>query len=236
MPNPWMPGINHDPGRFDNYQVGRNRMEIVKVHATAGTDSYDLIKNTGLAQWIVPLYGTPTQFAPADGLCYDSGPYNDDGPGIEIERPVLYDENGNHLYNDYPRLSLFRSLSYEQTLWTGKIIHWISDEWGVPFDFYQGPRYGATPSFRGYVNHGDLDPDRSDGITLEEWNAMDEAAMRDLIDRHLFEITPYGISRFDANINRAVFGPQGPYPSRFAVALLDLTSVFAAELRRRLGL
>lgn len=69
-------------------------MEIVKVHATAGNDSYNVVKNgvydapSTLAQWLVPVDGPTRQFTEADALCYDSGPYNDDGPGIEIERPV----------------------------------------------------------------------------------------------------------------------------------------------------
>ena len=91
-----MDGCIIDPGKGAGYAVGRNRMQFVCMHATAGGNdpgytSYARVKNgvpdapSTLAQWLVPYDGAPWQFTEADALCYDSPP-NDDGPGIEIER------------------------------------------------------------------------------------------------------------------------------------------------------
>jgi hypothetical protein len=62
-------------------------------------------------------------------------------------------------------------MSPSQVEWTSKIVHWLADEWGVPLNFYQGPRFESA-GFRGSINHGDLDDQRTDGLTLEEWQAV----------------------------------------------------------------
>jgi hypothetical protein len=154
---------------------------MVVLHATAGTNSYAIVKDgvpdapSTLAQWLVPYEGVPWQFAEADAICYDSPP-NDDGPGIEIERPVI----GGQVR---PGLSEFRPLSASQTEWTGRIVRWLHDEWGVPLDLYDGPRvHGTLPGYHGFANHGDVDRNRTDGVTRAEWDAFGTAAFPDLSD------------------------------------------------------
>lgn len=164
MSDPRMPGTLWDPGLNAGYRRGRNDMRLVKVHKTAGTNSYNICKNNGLCQWLVPYEGAPWQFAEADSICFDSGPYNAFGPGIEIEAPVT----GGLIR---PGLSEFRELSPSQIEWSGKIFRWLHDEWGVPLELYDGPRFEGE-GYVGFENHGDLDPDRSDGVTREEWDAM----------------------------------------------------------------
>jgi hypothetical protein len=166
MPDPWFPGAIVDLGINAGYARGHNNMALIKLHYTVGTDSRALIRNKGLAQWLMPKTGPPIQFAEADAYCFDSGPYNDDGPGIEWERLPT----GEY---ERPGLQLAEPLTVDQTEWGGRLLHWLHDEWGVPLELYAGPRFQATATgFRGSVNHGDLDDQRSDGVTRAEWDAM----------------------------------------------------------------
>lgn len=165
----WMPGLRHDPGTGAGYAVGRNRMEMVKQHFTAGTDSYNIVKNgvpgapSTLAQILLPKVGEPWQFMEIDGLAYDSAEFNDDGPGVEVERLGIGYFNG-YLQDAEP-------LTPDQRFWLGRIIAWLHDEWGVPIALYDGPRF-ATAGWRGHVNHADLSDQRSDGLTRAEWSAV----------------------------------------------------------------
>lgn len=176
MPNPWMAGLIRDPGRGAGYTVGRNRMELNKQHFTAGGDSYNLVKNgsagapSTLAFTLLPKVGVPWQFAEVDALCYDSGNWNDEGPGIEVER--LASEQYGPRIDIRPGLQAAEPLTPDQTYWLGEIIRWLESEWGIPAVLYDGPRYGVPAGWRGHVNHGDLDSQRSDGLTREEWAAV----------------------------------------------------------------
>jgi hypothetical protein len=161
MPDVWMPGLIHDPGSGAGYNVGRNQMRLVCVHFTAGVNSYELVKNgnakapSTLAQFLLPKMGVPWQFTEVDALCYDSPP-NTDGPGIEFER-----------------MGYHEPLTSDQLEWGGRIFQWLHDEWGVPLVHYDGPKVqGTIPGFHGFANHGDLDRNRSDGVTPEEWDAL----------------------------------------------------------------
>src|SRR5262245_13290692 len=153
MPDVWMPGVQHDPGTGAGYAVGRINVHCVKVHRTAGNDSYNIVKNgvhdapSTLAQFLVPYDGVPWQFTEVDARCYDSGPYNGDGPGIEIESPVT---GGIIPGTD---LSEFRDLSDSQIHWTGEIFRWLHTEWGIDLDLYDGPRYPDVRTLTGFVNH-----------------------------------------------------------------------------------
>lgn len=167
MPNPFDPGAIWDPGTAAGYVYGTNAMRLVCVHKTAGNDSYGIVKNGHLAQWLIPYEGKRWQFAEADAICWDSPP-NQDGPGFEIEAPVLV--YGGVRQN----LSLFRPMSDSQINETGELVHWLNDEWGVPLDLWDGGWVPAgPPGFHGFANHGDIDPPnaRSDGMTREEWDA-----------------------------------------------------------------
>jgi hypothetical protein len=167
VPDPWMPGAIRDPGRGAGYRVGRTQMTTCCMHATAGTNSYNIVKNgvpgapSTLAQWLVPYDGPPWQFTEADALCYDSPP-NWDGPGIEIERPVV---------EYHTPLSEFRPLSGSQIHWTGQIVGWLHREWGFPLELYSGPRLQFL-GFRGFCNHCDMTTQRSDGVNRQEWDQI----------------------------------------------------------------
>jgi hypothetical protein len=176
MPNPWMPGLRHDPGRGAGYAAGRNQMRMPVWHSTGGTNSYDVCKNgrpgyrTGLCQILLPKVGTPWQFTEIDAICYHAGSstygdYNDDGPGFELER-----------FQDEPPTA-------DQTSWIGRIVAFLRDEWGVPDAHYWGPRFPAHgANFRGHVNHSDIHPN-PDGLSREEWDRItsgDEVTPEDI--------------------------------------------------------
>jgi len=165
MPDPWMPGLRHDPGRSAGYNAGRNTMWMVVDHDTGGTNSYNVCKwgregyRAGLCQILLPKVGVPWQFCEIDAICYHAGStqygnYNDDGPGLEVER--LQGE----------------ALSVDQTAWLGRINAWLASEWGVPNYHYQGPRFGWWQAdFHGHVNHRDIHPNL-DGLSPPEWAAV----------------------------------------------------------------
>lgn len=131
------PGAIWKPGAAAGYTRGRNRMRSVKCHYTAGRDSDDLIRNQGLAQWLVTRDGRVIQYAEADALCHDSGEWNDDGPGIEIE------------YLDEP--DIFTPEAYTAT---AGLVEWLISL-GIPGDFYDGPRL-AEGTFSGFITHRSL--------------------------------------------------------------------------------
>jgi N-acetylmuramoyl-L-alanine amidase len=164
MPNPWMPGLRHDPGRSAGYNAGENRMYMAVDHDTGGTNSYNVCKwgrpgyNAGLCQILLPKVGVPWQFCEIDAICYHAGSaqygnYNDDGPGFEIER----------LQGEPP--------SPDQIHWMGRIIHWCDAEWSIPALHYWGPQFPwRQANFHGHVNHRDIHPN-PDGLSSAEWAA-----------------------------------------------------------------
>jgi len=160
MPNPWMPGLRHDPGLNAGYRAGRNRMYMVVDHWTAGRNSYGICKDRGLCQILLPKVGAPWQFSEIDAKCWHAGSaaygdYNGHGPGLEVER----------LSGDEP-------LTHDQRSWLGRINAWMAAEWGVPNVHYWGPRFpwhGAN--FHGHVNHAQVHPNE-DGVSPVEWASL----------------------------------------------------------------
>ena len=166
MPEAWCSGLIHDPGDFAGYVKGHNRMEWVKLHATAKNGAGNVaVGKRGFFQFYCPKVGPGMQFAEADAICWDSGNYNDKGPGIEWEREGtgIYVREG---------LQLFEDMTPDQLASGSLIINWLHTEWGVPLSYFSGPKYGVDNTYRGFVNHGDLDDNRSDGITEAEWVTM----------------------------------------------------------------
>jgi len=165
----WLPGAIQDPGPNGPYPAGRNAMQFVVHHDTAGTNSVEICKNgrpgynNGLCNLLYPKVGAPYQFQPIDALTYHAGSsadydhdgdqdnYNPVGPGLEVER--LEGE----------------SLSDDQILWLGKTCAWL-EELGIPNIQYRGEQFGAD-DFRGHVNHRDLHPN-PDGLSPEEWDTI----------------------------------------------------------------
>lgn len=153
----WMPGCTKRPGNHAGYTLGKCKMVNVKLHFTVGTDSTS-IGDRGFFQFLVPKDGPPIQFAEANSICYDSGSWNGDGPGIEFER-LSYDD----------------PLTPSQVEWGGKIVAWLHETYGIPLTHYDGPR---VPAYNGFINHGSLlgrdgeHQDHTDGVTAAEWAAM----------------------------------------------------------------
>jgi hypothetical protein len=139
-------------------------MQMPVWHWTAGRDSYNICKDRGLCQFLLPKEGAPWQFAEVDAVCYHAssavyGHYNDDGPGMEIER----------LNGDDP-------LSPDQVMWSGRIVDWLAGEWGVPATHYWGPRFPwHQADYHGHVNHAQLHAN-SDGLSREEWDLITAGA------------------------------------------------------------
>lgn len=94
------------------------------------------------------------QYAGLDEMTWHAGPWNPYGPGIEFER----------LTADEP-------LTPDQEFWGGVIAVILNRDYGIPLEHYQGPRFQGG-GFRGFINHGDLDDQRSDGVTQGEFELM----------------------------------------------------------------
>lgn len=156
MPDPWYPRAERHYGAASGYTRGRNRMRTVKCHYTAGVNSDALIANQGLAQWLVTRAGDVYQYAEADALCYDSGEFNDDGPGCEIE---FWQEDV--IFTDAARTA------------TAGLVHWLATEWGVPLAYYDGARV-AEGEWSGFIAHRALQQSQPHGDfwPVSDWVAM----------------------------------------------------------------
>jgi hypothetical protein len=131
-------------------------MRSVKCHYTAGYNSDDLIRNQGLAQWLITRGGQIIQYAEADALCWDSGEWNDDGPGIEIEAAPQYGQ------------TIFTVASRDSTR---ALCRWLHDEWGMPLDYHDGPRL-PEGSWLGFISHRSLQQSQPHS---DYWPAEDAA-------------------------------------------------------------
>jgi hypothetical protein len=172
MPNPWMPGLRHDPGRGAGYNAGQNSMEMWVDHSTQGTDSYYICKwgregyRTGLCQILFPKVGIPWQFMEIDAVAYHAGSaaygdYNPKGPGYEVER----------LFID----GVWEDLTPDQSFWIAEVNQWGQSEWGLPNMHYWGPQFPAWGAdYHGHVNHSQIHPN-NDGFTKPEWDSLGTA-------------------------------------------------------------
>jgi hypothetical protein len=157
-----MPGLRHDPGDRAGPGVQKNRLEVVKMHYTVGVNSYNLGK-AGYFTWLVPREGTPTQFAPVNNACWDSGEWNDAGPGIEFE-----------FYEPKDGPAPQNIVTSSQVGWGGKIARWLHTAHGFPLAFYDGTRVAGTGGWRGFITHRSLiqAEQHTDYITAEQWGRM----------------------------------------------------------------
>jgi len=168
MPGVWLDGAVRRPGRNAGYAAGRNRLELGVLHFTVGTDSTS-IGDQGYFHVLFPKVGPAIQFAEIDAVTWHAGgsssmpDANQRGPGAEWERMPT----GNYLR---PGLQEADPLTPDQIEWGGRWLEFCEAH-GIPKAHYPGPQFGAA-GFAGHINHGDLDRDRSDGLTPEEWAAM----------------------------------------------------------------
>ena len=127
-----------DPGVNANYASGRTTMQSVVCHYTVGRDSRP-IGRRGYFQFLVSRDGTVTQFAEADSICWHGGmPWNIYGPGIEVEYLPGYDDE------------IFSPEAYHST---ALLVEWLAATYGIPLEFYDGPRLS---SFNGFITHRSL--------------------------------------------------------------------------------
>ena len=139
----WMPGANA------GYRAGRTPVSSVVCHYTVGRNSTG-IGLQGYYQFQVNRDGTVFQFAEVDAVCWHAGdPWNSRGPGIEVEYlPPQQLPDGTWVENDGDEV-----WTPPQREAVARLVEWLHDEWGVPYDFYDGPRIAGH---RGFITHRSL--------------------------------------------------------------------------------
>lgn len=121
-----------------NANNGHTTMESTVCHYTVGRDSRP-VGDRGYFHFLVSRDGTVTQFARADAVCWHAGdPWNGRGPGIEVEYLPGADDD------------VFTPASEAAT---AQLVAWLEDEWGIPADFYDGPRRQV---WHGFITHRSL--------------------------------------------------------------------------------
>lgn len=132
-------------------------MQSAVCHYTVGRDSTGVGKR-GYFQFLVSRTGIIQQFAEADAVCWHGGdPWNGRGPGIEIEYHPDYDT------------AIFTAPQRDATQ---ALCSWLTSEWGIPANFYDGPRRNDWAGFithRSLVQTGDAHSDY--------WPAADAAVI-----------------------------------------------------------
>lgn len=167
MPDVWLPGAYRDPGVNAGYRNGRCRLERPLAHATVGSDSRGVGKR-GYFNLLVHRDESRengcTQYAEIDAVTWHSfEPHRLFGFGVEFERLTTGGMNDEGLSN-------FEDLTQNQIVWGRRIVD-FAHEHGVPANLYDGPRY-QVDGYHGWVNHKDVDPSRSDGLTRAEWSLV----------------------------------------------------------------
>lgn len=167
MPDVWLPGATRDPGVNANYRLGRCSMRRMIAHGTVGSDSRGVGKR-GYFNLLVHRSADRengcTQYAEIDSITWHSFPPDRlFAPGVEFERRVIGGLNAEGL-------SIFEDLTPNQIEWGKRIVDFCYQH-GIEPNLYHGPRYHHG-NFNGWVNHKDIDPSRSDGLTRAEWDLL----------------------------------------------------------------
>jgi len=131
-----VPGAVFYPGAHWNYEAGQIDPSAVFWHYTVGNDSRALIANQGLAPILV-RDDIVWQFAPLDACCYTQCEWNRVGPGLEVE-------------------SLDGSITPDEVTNLGYVTLFALTTYGIPANFYDGPRLPVGTPFRGVTNHRNL--------------------------------------------------------------------------------
>lgn len=140
MASQWYPNAIRVVSAATGFAFGRNRMEAVKCHYTVGRNSYG-VGVRGYFQFLIARDGTVWQFAEVSALCYDSGEWNDAGPGIEIEYHPNYDD------------AIFTGAARDAAK---ALVQWLHSEHGFPLEHWGGDRISEFAGFRGFIDHADL--------------------------------------------------------------------------------
>lgn len=156
-----MPGVSYEPGLNAGYRRGRIVARMIVLHFTVGTSSGSLIKNRGLAQFLVDRDGTIHEYAPADAVCAGACEWNIYAIHIEVEA-----ENRGQW-------------TKEQIASVARILGWGGPTYGIRLDVWRlGPEYDETArmpvgfAYYGISNHDALHEkacaEHTDGATPEE--------------------------------------------------------------------
>jgi N-acetylmuramoyl-L-alanine amidase len=172
MPDVWLPGAYRDPGVNAGYNAGHSTMQRAVAHYTVGQDSRNSGRD-GYCHFVVhkdvSRENGCTQYAEINAVTWHAAnqgnPY---GPGIEWERMTTGGQNDEGLSNADP-------LTDNQIAWGQKLVAFLA-EWGIPAELYNGPRFGGDVmpggNYCGWVNHHDLDDQRTDGLLRAEWDQI----------------------------------------------------------------
>jgi hypothetical protein len=138
-------------------------MESIVCHYTAGAYGGDYaVGKDGYFNFYCPRDLPAVQFAEGDALTWHAGEWNDQGPGIELER-----RDDSVPYTDHQLAEL------------GRIVHWLHDRYGLPLDrFYDtggdnGARLSEGQTIGRAVTHRSLSQSggwHSDYLTPDEWH------------------------------------------------------------------
>lgn len=171
MPETRYPGAAWDPGRAAGYGLrlavppysDHNDMRAVGCHYTVGVNSWALIRDMGLAAFLITRNGRVGQFCEVDAVTYQAGnPFNGLGPGIEIEWYEPHD--GPDIFTDAARNAC------------AVLIAWLHAEWGIPLDYREdGPR---VADWHGFIAHRAVIEDadnHTDYWPQADWDAMTAA-------------------------------------------------------------
>lgn len=150
-----IPGAIYDPGAHWNYQAGSFWPLMLVWHYTVGRDSRALIRDRGLACALI-WDDVIWQYAPLDAVCFTQCEWNRRSVAYEVE-------------------SLDGSITDGQIALLGYATTYALLTYGIPADFYDGPRLPIGYDFRGVTNHRDLIhvacDMHSDGFDRWVWDA-----------------------------------------------------------------
>lgn len=136
--NPWCPYATRVAGRFADYGAGRiANLTTGLAHYTVGKNSIGTCGE--YFQILAARDGTLFQGAPVDAVNWGSGdPWNGCSVHCEVEYLPGVDDT---VFTDVQRDAV------------QAFAHWLHDEWGVPLDYYDGPR---IPAHTGWISHRSL--------------------------------------------------------------------------------
>lgn len=152
----FLPGAILDPGAHWSYQAGVADVWMEVEHYTVGRNSIGLIRDQGLAAFLVRDEGV-YQFAPSDAVCFTQCEWNRRATATEVE-------------------SLDGTISDAQLNHFAYLTLWKLSTHGIPPDFYDGPRLELGYPFRGVTGHRHLVhracDQHTDGFDRWVWDRM----------------------------------------------------------------